>query len=131
LRAGIAPRLPNVCADLGMIERVLTNLLDNAIRHTPAEGAIDVDLAYQDGKVSVTVSDTGPGIAPEQRAGLFERPFNPSGPHRGGGLGLLIVQRMLQLHHSQIRLVDRAGAGTTFRFELPTAEQSSAAGLRL
>ena len=47
LRAGIPPRLPNVCADLGMIERVLTNLLDNAIRHTPAEGAIDVDLAYQ------------------------------------------------------------------------------------
>ncbi|HEY2609062.1 HAMP domain-containing sensor histidine kinase [Paraburkholderia sp. RL18-103-BIB-C] len=131
LRAGIPPRLPNVCADLGMIERVLTNLLDNAIRHTPAEGAIDVDLAYQDGKVAVTVSDTGPGIPPEQRAGLFERPFNPSGPHRGGGLGLLIVQRMLQLHHSQIRLVDRAGAGTTFCFELPTADQSSAAGLRL
>jgi signal transduction histidine kinase len=130
LRAGIPPRLPNVCADLGMIERVLTNLLDNAIRHTPAEGAIDVDLAYKDGKVEVSVSDTGPGIPAAQREGLFERPLSASGAHRGGGLGLLIVQRMLQLHHSQIRLLDRDGPGTTFRFELPTADQPSATGAR-
>lgn len=131
LRAGIPPRLPNVCADLGMIERVLTNLLDNAVRHTPPEGAIDVDLAYRNGKVEVTVSDTGSGIPAAQRAGLFERPFSTSGAHRGGGLGLLIVQRMLQLHHSQIRLLDRAGPGTAFRFELTAVDQPSAAGLRL
>jgi signal transduction histidine kinase len=130
LRANIPPRLPNVCADLGMIERVLTNLLDNAIRHTPAEGSIEVDLAHKEGKVSVTVRDTGPGIPPEQREGLFERPFSSGGAHRGGGLGLLIVQRMLQLHHSQIRLLDTAGTGTTFCFELPTAAtRSSAAGV--
>jgi signal transduction histidine kinase len=131
LRAGIPPRLPTVCADLGMIERVLTNLLDNAIRHTPRDGAIDVDLASEDGKVSVTVSDTGPGIPVAQREGLFERPFNASGAHRGGGLGLLIVQRMLQLHRSQIRLLDRDGTGTAFRFELPTTEKSAAADLKL
>jgi signal transduction histidine kinase len=131
LRAGIPPRLPTVCADLGMIERVLTNLLDNAIRHTPRDGAIDVDLASEDGKVSVTVSDTGPGIPLEQREGLFERPFSASGAHRGGGLGLLIVQRMLQLHRSQIRLIDRDGTGTAFRFELPTTEKSTAIDLKL
>jgi signal transduction histidine kinase len=61
---------------------------------------------------------------------LFERPLSASGAHRGGGLGLLIVQRMLQLHHSQIRLLDRDGPGTTFRFELPTADQPSATGAR-
>jgi signal transduction histidine kinase len=121
LRAGIPPRLPNVSADLGMIERVLTNLLDNAIRHTPDEGAVDVDLAYRDGKVSVTVSDTGPGIPAELRAGLFQRPFTSGGTHRGGGLGLLIVQRMLQLHDSQIRLIEGDGTGTTFCFELHPA----------
>jgi signal transduction histidine kinase len=103
-----------------MIERVLTNLLDNAIRHTPAGGAIDVDLTYRDGKVQVTVSDTGPGIPADLREGLFERPFSSGGAHRGGGFGLLIVQRMLQLHHSRIRLVEHTGAGTTFSFELPT-----------
>jgi signal transduction histidine kinase len=120
LRAEIPPRLPTVSADLGMIERVLTNLLDNAIRHTPAEGTIDVDLAYREGKVQVSVSDSGPGIPAELREGLFERPFSAGGSHRGGGFGLLIVQRMLQLHHSRIRLVERdGGTGTTFSFELP------------
>ncbi|HZZ11565.1 MAG TPA: HAMP domain-containing sensor histidine kinase [Paraburkholderia sp.] len=123
LRASMPPRLPAVHADLAMIERVLTNLLDNAIRHTPADGAIDVDLAHKDGKVSVKVSDTGPGIPKAQRDGLFERPFTSGGTHRGGGFGLLIVQRMLQLHHSQIRLLDQAGAGTVFCFELPAADK--------
>ncbi|HEX3379313.1 MAG TPA: HAMP domain-containing sensor histidine kinase [Paraburkholderia sp.] len=131
LRAGIPPRLPHVYADLGMIERVLTNLLDNAIRHTPAKGLVEVDLAHNEGKVSITVSDTGPGIPAEQRAGLFERPFSASGAHRGGGLGLLIVQRMLQLHHSQIRLLERAGKGTTFCFELPATDKSAALGISL
>ncbi len=127
LRANIPPRLPNVTADLGMIERVLTNLLDNAIRHTPDGGAVEVDLAVRDGKVSVTVSDTGPGMSAEVRAGLFQRAFTSGGAHRGG-LGLLIVQRMLQLHDSQIRLVDREGAGTTFCFELHPAGSAQKGG---
>jgi signal transduction histidine kinase len=121
LRAIIPARLPPVQADLAMIERVLTNLLDNAIRHTPAEGTIEVELASLGGRVLVTVSDTGPGIPPQQREALFQRPFTSGGAHRGGGLGLLIVQRMLQLHRSQIRLVDREGRGTTFQFELAAA----------
>ncbi|SAL83771.1 integral membrane sensor signal transduction histidine kinase [Caballeronia arvi] len=123
LVADIAPRLPNVMADLGMIERVLTNLLDNAIRHTPAYGTVRVTLA-QAGEpaegVTITVSDTGSGIPPDMRDALFQRPFASGGAHRGG-LGLLIVQRMLQLHGSQIRLIDTAGTGTAFRFDLPAA----------
>jgi signal transduction histidine kinase len=122
LRASIPPRLASVVADVAMIERVLTNLLDNAIRHTPSGGEIEVALASVDGKVSVTVSDTGPGIPAALREALFQRPFSSGGAQRGGGLGLLIVQRMLQLHESQIRLVDRAGRGTTFQFELAAAD---------
>ncbi|SAK46275.1 sensor histidine kinase [Caballeronia ptereochthonis] len=123
LNAHIAPRLPSVLADLGMIERVLTNLLDNAIRHTPEQGSVEVTLANADEKsdrVEVTVSDTGPGIAPAMREALFQRPFTSGGAHRGG-LGLLIVQRMLQLNGSQIRLIDTERQGTTFRFDLPAA----------
>jgi signal transduction histidine kinase len=122
LRANIPPRLPSVVADVAMIERVLTNLLDNAIRHTPAGGEVEVALANADGKVSVIISDTGPGIPDALREALFQRPFSSGGPQRGGGLGLLIVQRMLQLHESQIRLVDRAGRGTTFQFELAAVD---------
>ncbi|MFM0285783.1 sensor histidine kinase [Paraburkholderia megapolitana] len=121
LRADVPQRVPNVSADLGMIERVLTNLLDNAIRHTPADGTIDIALTSREGRVTVTVSDTGPGIPEALREGLFQRPFSSGGAHRGGGLGLLIVQRMLQLHRSEIRLIERAGPGTTFSFELAAA----------
>ena len=124
LRAGVPPALPAVSADLGMIERVLTNLLDNAIRHTPEGGAIDIDLASQNGSVAVTVSDTGPGIPPALRESLFQRPFPSGGAHRGGGLGLLIVQRMLQLNGSQVRLVE-GPVGTTLRFVLPAAGRAN------
>ncbi|MBN3810633.1 HAMP domain-containing sensor histidine kinase [Paraburkholderia sp. Ac-20347] len=118
LRADIPARLPAVCADLGMIERVLTNLLDNAIRHTPEGGEVSVELAGEGNRVSVVVSDTGPGIAPELRANLFRRAFSSGDVRRQGGLGLLIVQRMLQLHGSRIELLEREPRGATFRFEL-------------
>src|SRR5262245_27996549 len=70
LIASIAADLPAVTADLGMIERVLANLLANAIRHTPARGAIEVELRHVGGEVVVQVSDTGPGIPPALREGL-------------------------------------------------------------
>lgn len=121
LRADIAPGLPAVRADLAMIERVLTNLLDNAIRHTPEGGEVSVELAGEHGKVSVVVSDTGPGIAPELRPNLFRRAFSSGDARRQGGLGLLIVQRMLQLHGSAIELVERNQRGATFSFRLDAA----------
>ena len=121
LSASLPQLLPVVTADLGMMERVLTNLLDNAIRHTPPGGNIEVELRRRDDKVAITVSDTGPGIPPELLENLFRRPFSFSGPRAGGGLGLLIVQRMLQLHQSQIQLLQREGRGAVFSFELRAA----------
>ncbi|WP_293024083.1 HAMP domain-containing sensor histidine kinase [Pandoraea sp.] len=120
LSASLPPHVPAVAADLGMIERVLTNLLDNAIRHTPPGGSVEVALAPREDSVEVTVSDTGPGVPAALREGLFRRP-SLGDPRRPGGLGLLIVQRMLQLHHSEIRLIEHAGCGAMFRFELPAA----------
>lgn len=121
LQADIAPQLPPVQADLGLIERVLTNLLDNALRHTPPGGTVTVALARQGDGLAVQVQDTGPGIAPELREGLFERPFAVGGARRGGGLGLRIAHRILALHGSHIALVDRAAPGAAFRFTLPRA----------
>ncbi len=121
LRADIAPLLPPVLADLGLVERVLTNLLDNALHHTPRGGAVTVSLAHEGAALGVRVHDTGPGIAPELRDGLFERPFTVGGARRGGGLGLRIVHRILALHGSRIELVDGGAPGATFRFTLPWA----------
>jgi len=118
----IAPAVPAVRADLGMIERVLTNLLDNAIRHNPPGTRVAIRVSSLPGAVGVEVSDTGTGIPAEMRDGLFARA--PALRHRAresGGLGLVIVQRILQLHGSEIRLADAPGPGAAFRFALATA----------
>ncbi|KGT94980.1 histidine kinase [Erwinia typographi] len=120
LRMDIQPGIPQVNADPGMIERVLTNLIDNAFRHTPEEGLIEIRLYQQTGKVMVQVNDSGPGIAEEQKNDLFFRPtLLNMRKHRVGGLGLIIVRRILQLHDSDIQLVDRPQRGACFEFSVP------------
>ncbi len=120
LNADIMPDIPLVNADLGMIERVLTNLLDNALRHTPEGGTIHVRLWKQAHEVMVQVNDSGPGIAPELKANLFVRPsILSTNKHRAGGLGLMIVRRILQLHGSDIELLDQPHSGASFQFAVP------------
>lgn len=118
LAADIAPCLPQVWADLGLVERVLSNLLDNALRHVPPGGVVRVALAAAGDGVAVTVADTGPGIAPELRGRLFHQPFNGGSGPRAGGLGLRIVQRILELHGSAVELLDVPGQGAVLRFVL-------------
>jgi signal transduction histidine kinase len=125
LTTDIPRELPPVRADLGLIERVLTNLLDNAIRHSPPGGSIELRLGVAQDRVQVQVSDSGAGIPEALRAGLFTRASALNrGPGESGGLGLVIVQRILQLHHSEIRLVERAGSGAVFQFGLAAARQA-------
>ncbi|WP_296185118.1 sensor histidine kinase [Pseudomonas sp. UBA1879] len=120
-----APTVPGVHADLGLIERVMTNLLDNALRHTPQGGEIKVALLPKGQFVEVTVSDSGPGIAAQLREGLFLRPFNIGGARRDGGLGLRIVHQILQLHGHRIELIDVPGQGATFQFALPVDQEAA------
>ncbi len=125
LDADIAADLPPVLADLGMIERVLTNLLDNALRHTPGGGSVRVELSPDPGAVRVRVVDSGTGIPRDLRGHLFERPspIRDGTGRSSGGLGLLIVKRILNLHDSQIALEEASGSGSgaAFRFALPAA----------
>jgi signal transduction histidine kinase len=124
LDARVDVALPPVKADIGLIERVLTNLIDNALRYTPPQGRILVEAGVDaDGAVRVRVQDSGSGIPQAKRALLFERP-SPISDARGrtaGGLGLLIVKRILNLHGSSIQLEDSAEPGAAFSFALPVA----------
>ena len=105
-----------------MIERVLTNLLDNAIRHNPTGTQIVVRLVAQDQRVEVEVQDSGAGITEEVRAGLFTRASAlRRAPSESGGLGLIIVQRMLQLHGSEVKVMPGKPRGSVFHFELSAA----------
>lgn len=124
LLAALPPGAALVTADLGMIERVLTNLIDNALRHTPPGGDITVALELSPGAVTVTLADSGPGLPAHLLDQLFRRPFalgsggDSDGGSSSGGLGLLIVHRILQLHGSTVELLSLPGKGAVFRFAL-------------
>ena len=122
LHADFPPGLPLVRADLGLVERVLTNLLDNALRHAPDGGRVQVQLSALPDSVQVAVQDDGPGVPPALRGQLFQAPA-ALGARRGenGGLGLLIVQRIVQLHGRRIELRD-SEQGALFVFALPRAD---------
>jgi signal transduction histidine kinase len=117
-----AENLPLVHADIALIERVLENLLDNAIGHTPPAGTVRVSLRRDGDRVAVTVADTGCGIPAADLPRVFDRFYQADNRHRGGthaGLGLAIVKRILELHGGAIRVASVLGEGTTFVFSLP------------
>jgi signal transduction histidine kinase len=109
-----------------MIERVLVNLLDNALRHTPPGGRVRIDVREAVRRVEVSVTDTGVGIGTEHLPTLFQRtsPLGRSGGRVSGGLGLLIVGRILALHECSIRVESALGQGTAFRFDVPSPSLS-------
>ena len=130
VRLGVrAESLPLVRLDGGLVERALANLLDNAIRHTPPGGSVEVEVARADGAtVSVSVRDTGEGIAPEVVPRVFER-FVRADEARsasGAGLGLAIVKRIATLHDGSVRVESVLGAGSTFTLTLSIGGPSPA-----
>ena len=119
------PPAPNaVQADSSRIEQVLLNLLGNAIKYTPAAGAVGVGISRQDGQIQVTVQDSGPGVLPEEREHIFER-FYRTQQHEvdrssGTGLGLPIARMLVELHGGRLWYEDAPGGGSCFCFTLPT-----------
>jgi signal transduction histidine kinase len=110
-----------VPGDETRITWAISNLLANALRYTPSGGRIELRVAPSDGDVRITVSDTGPGIPPEQRDRIFERFIQgPDGGEMGAaGLGLAIVRDIVQAHGGRIQLESEVGSGSRFTLELP------------
>ena len=118
------PEMPVfVSADIGLIQRVLENLIDNAIKYTPHGGEVEIELNIGDSKISTIIRDTGQGISRHDEQHVFER-FYRIEKHRnqdGSGLGLAIVKRIMQLHNSSISVAPARNKGTIFSFDLPCA----------
>lgn len=94
-----------VVGDAGLLAILLRNLVDNAVRHTPADGAVDVRIDRRGDEIILSVTDSGPGIPELERARVFERFYRAEGSDsEGSGLGLSIVQRVADLHHASITL---------------------------
>ncbi len=112
-----------VMADIEKLERVLTNLIDNAIRHTRAGGAVQITLTPRGDNLEMSVADNGCGIDSEDLPRLFEAHFRGrnsiKGPTGNSGLGLAIVRRILQLHGSDISVTSTLAEGSRFVFLLP------------
>lgn len=110
-----------VKADLALMERVMQNLLDNAIQHTPENGEIDLSVTTENSEVSVAVSNTGEGIPEEDLEQIFDRYYTKSSKEAssGTGLGLAIVKNILEIHNSVIQVKSKIQDRTTFFFNLP------------
>jgi PAS domain S-box-containing protein len=126
LELDLADDLPSVWADPDRVTQILTNLVSNAHKYTPAGGSIFVRARGQDGRVRVEVRDTGIGLAPDEQAQLFTRFFrarNKATREVGGtGLGLAITRSLIELHGGEISVTSAPGQGSTFCCTLPAVQ---------
>ena len=104
------------------IRAVLTNLLSNALRHTPAGGTISLSLRSTKEQVTIAVKDTGEGMSPEDVARMFDR-FYKGSTSRGSGLGLTIAKNLVTAHGGEIAASSQVGEGTTVKVMLPRRGQ--------
>jgi signal transduction histidine kinase len=122
LDSELPAELPPAHGELGLIERLLTNLIENALAFTPAGGSVKVSLAAEEGGTRVSVADTGSGIAPEDLPHIFERFYRADrsrGRSTGGaGLGLAIARQIAELHGSRLVVESSPGRGSRFHFLL-------------
>lgn len=119
----VPPHLPTIEVDPGRMTQVLTNILDNAIRHTPEGGTITLTAREVDGEVELAVQDSGPGLKPEDLERIFER-FYRADPSRqredgGSGLGLAIARSIVQAHGGQLSAESEPGKGLNVKVLLP------------
>lgn len=119
----VQDNLPQVIADIGLIERVLTNLLENAIDYTVEGGEIDLSLKRTNGAIEVAFTDTGTGIKEEDLPYIFDRFYRADKSRSlstgNTGLGLAIAKKILELHGTDIHVKSESGEGTRFYFNLP------------
>jgi two-component system sensor histidine kinase KdpD len=118
LEVSLPPSLPLLDIDYVQIDQVLTNLLENAARHSPSGSTVRVSAEGFNGTVTVSVTDEGRGLDPGERAHIFE-PFRTGGGSTSTGVGLAICKAIVEAHGGMIRADDAASGGAQFRFTLP------------
>jgi signal transduction histidine kinase len=110
---------PILTADEAMMQRVIANLLDNAVKHTTEGESVNIKVRNLDTKVLVQVKDTGIGITEDHLPHIFDAFYRVPGTHKGSGLGLSITKMIVKAHSGEIWMESTAGKGSTFSFTLP------------
>ena len=119
------PTLPEVMADADFITKVLTNLIENAAKYSPAGSPISVSAERKSGMVSVSVADRGIGIDLSEQSLIFERFYRASVPSQqtwGTGMGLAISRAIIEAHQGTLSVTSQLGEGSVFSFSLPVVE---------
>jgi signal transduction histidine kinase len=120
---------PTVTADRDALRSVFANLIDNALKYTPAGGRVTVALALDAQAAVITVTDTGIGMTPQEQARAFEEFYRARNPATanvpGTGLGLTLVKRLVELHSGTVTLRSAPGHGATFTLSLPLAPSTA------
>lgn len=134
LRSSVDERVGEITGDERKFKQILLNLLSNAVKFTPEGGKVEVRASRLDGKIEITVADSGIGIAPEDHSAVFEE-FRQSGKDytrksEGTGLGLALTRKFVELHGGSITLQSEPGKGSTFSFTLPDAPPPGGQGLQ-
>lgn len=117
--------VPNVYGDIAMVQRLLENLIENAIRYTNQDGVVDVGFIQQGNKIQIKIQDTGCGIPKENLGSIFDRFYrvdNSRSTSVSSGLGLAIVKRIIDLHGSTINVESIVNKGTSFIFDMPLCD---------
>jgi signal transduction histidine kinase len=119
------PHLPFVMADIGLIERVLENLIKNAILYTPRGGTVTLTILPGQDQLTLEIADTGKGMSEEDLPHIFDRYYRADTTQDdttdGTGLGLAITKRIVELHGATVDVQSEVGHGSVFAFSLPVA----------
>jgi len=121
INLNIQDGLPLVFADISLVERVIQNLMDNALKFTPEGGEVILSMTYDAADVYVSIKDNGIGMESDELTQIFERYKQGERTQRkeGAGLGLAIAKKIMEIHNSTIKVTSQPNMGTTFYFNLP------------
>lgn len=122
LEIHVPRNLPLVFADVALVERVIQNLMDNAVKFTPSGGKVTLNLTETEQGIEMSISDNGPGIPEKEQPYIFERYHRAKHlktKSEGSGLGLAIVKKILDIHQASIQVKSTLHQGATFMFYLP------------
>ena len=119
----LAEKIPLARLDFTLMQQALTNLLLNAVVHTPAGTPVLLQVRHENGRLLLSVADAGPGLSPDLLPRIFDKFFRaPDAPAGGSGLGLAIVKGFVEAHGGQISAANRPGGGAIFSISIPQTE---------
>jgi signal transduction histidine kinase/DNA-binding response OmpR family regulator len=111
--------------DKDKLEKIVSNLLTNAFKYTPEQGTVSVSITIEEGRLRLSVDDSGPGIRKNELDKIFERFYQVEGTHdKGSGIGLALVKELIEVYRGQISVSSEPGKGSRFKISLPVAKEA-------